>query len=556
MLRDYQAELKAGIIDGWSRVRFEGIDRPNVLAVMATGAGKTVVMSDIAHEEPGATAEIAHRQELVLQISTALARTGTYHRIVAPPAVQRFISQYHTEEVGSSFVHQGAPHAVLSVDTLIRREEELDRWRKQVTLWQTDEGHHLLLTNKWGRGVQLFPRARGIGWTAYPGRSDRKSLKHGHGGVFHHMVLGPDAQYLIDRKFLVPAIIYGPTPSIDVSNIPVTPSGDYSPVQLRDETQKSTIVGDTVQSWFKWAGPFVDGAGSTGKRTVCFCVDVQHANQTVNAFRAAGVSTAIITDKTPDADRVNIMRRFRRGDITMLVNVDILGEGVDVPAIECVIMARPTESFQIYTQQFGRLLRILLGKTHGILIDQVGNVIRHNGPPTRHRILSLDPPERRRKRVLGDVNTLVPMTACGGCSRTYERTFPACPYCGTVPVPGTRPSIEQVDGDLTQYDEAFLRLLTAEADRLVGAVKVPFSKGSGISSAVLAQHNLTAAAQRDLRSSMDWWAGAVVPDLPYQRQLRTFYHRFGIDVATAKTLKQADAEKLQAAIWSDVNAAR
>jgi DNA repair protein RadD len=545
MLRPYQTKLKNDILEQWSH------GRRFVCAVLPTGGGKTVIMADIANDERGATAEIAHRQELVFQIAKALATAGVYHRVIGSTKLQRFVAGWQVREFGRSFVHDQAPHAVISVDTILRREEDLKRWLPQVSLWQTDEGHHLQQINKWGRAAALFKNARGVGWTAEPSRGDRKSLHIDHGGCFDSIAIGPDMQWLIDNRFLVPWVIYGPTPSIDVSSVPIGASGEYVQEALRVEAHKSTITGDIVRDYLRLA---------PGKRGATFVVDLALCADTVKAFQHYGVPAAMISSNTPDDVRVGIMADFRCGLLRQVVNVDILGEGVDVAGIEVVSMGRPTASYQVYKQQGGRCSRIDWdnGKTHGIIIDHVGNVIRHKGPPYRHRTTSLEPLETKRKRgVLGEVNDPTEAgTTCRNpeCLRYYERLHPKCPHCGFKPEPGGRDRPEQVDGDLLEYSPELLAALTGEAERITGPAEIAYgSRGAQVGSFI--NWNARAAAQRELRDSMAFWAGCHPHD-SISQVYRRFYLTFNIDAATARTLGAADAAKLQAAIWESINAER
>lgn len=543
MLRPYQQDLKNKIYEGW-----QGNNR-NICAVLPTGGGKTKIMASIAGESRGATAELAHRQELVSQISLALARDGIYHRIIAPDGVIRFISAYQSKNFGASFVHHGAPHAVISVDTINNRTEELARWMDQVHIWQCDECHHLAGGNKWAQAVSRFKNAWGVGWTAWPGRADRKLLGRAGGGVFDLMTVGPDMRQLIELGFLTDYVIFGPPPSYDGGQLDISKTtGDVNPNQLRDVAHKSTITGDIVRDYLRL---------TPGKRGVSFVVDVQLAAETVQAFEQAGVPAAMISAKTPDNVRIGRMDDFRNGFIKQMVNVDILGEGVDVPGIEVVSMGRYTESFSLFIQQFGRMLRILPGKYHGYLIDHVGNVLRH-GIPDRYNGLTLEAPERRKTRKAGEIglDLAIPLMNCRNplCLRTFERIHAACPHCGWKPEPGGRDRPEQVDGDLTEYGPDLLRKLRGEADRIMAAPVLP-TRNRGAASGALAQHNNRAAAQRDLRNAMAYWAGIQreIYDRNDSQSYRLFYHRFGIDTETAKTLGLADATKLTELLWKDMN---
>lgn len=489
--------------------------------------------------------EIAHRQELVFQIAMAHARIGLFHRIIAPPRVIAFISNYQGRTLGRSFVHSGSPHAIASVDTLLRRKEELKDWIDQVDLAQTDEGHHALITNKWGQALEWFKRAWKAAWTATPLRSDRRSLRRGDGltGVYDHMVIGPSMRELIEMGNLCDYQIYGPTPSIDRSTLPVGKSGDFSPAPMRAAAERSTITGDIVRDYLRIA---------PGKRGVSFVVDVQLAAETVAAFMQAGVPAAMISAETPDDVRVPIMEDFRNGFLKQLINVDILGEGVDVPGIEVVSMGRPTESFGLYAQQFGRMLRPLPGKLFGILIDHVGNVLRH-GLPDAPREWSLDAPERRKVKHLEDLNDTIPLTTCTECMRVYPATKAKCPHCKAAPKPGGRDRPEQVDGDLTMYSPDLLAQLRRQADEIMQINVSSATRGAQVGS--LAAGNLRVAAQRDLRESLAWWAGVMtdVHGMDLQESYRTFYHRFGVDVATAQTYGIKEATALKDLIWKDIN---
>jgi len=117
----------------------------------------TVLLAEIVHNHVGASCVIAHRQELVSQISVALARAGVRHRIIAPRPIVKAIMSAHLEEVGHCWIDPTAQVAVAGVDTLKNRVDAERRFLAQVTLWVQDEAHHVLKGNKWGKVVKLFP---------------------------------------------------------------------------------------------------------------------------------------------------------------------------------------------------------------------------------------------------------------------------------------------------------------------------------------------------------------------------------------------------------------
>jgi len=189
-------------------------------------------------------------------------------------------------------------------------------------------------------------------------------------------------------------------------------------------------------------------------------------------------------------------------------------------------------------QQFGRGLRPLDGKTHGILIDHVGNTIRH-GLPDAPRVWTLD---RRERRSRGAPDDVTPVHACPKCTGIYERVLPACPYCNHVPTPATRSSPEAVDGDLMELDAATLARLRGEIDK---PLVVPYGASPEIVGAVKKRHRERGEAQDALRAVMATWGGWRTGAGDSVRvQQRRFFHTFGVDVLSAMALNRADADAL------------
>lgn len=507
----------------------------NVLAVAPTGSGKTALKASIFAECRLPAFAIAHRQELVSQISDAIAETGVYHRIIAPNAVVKFCISQHLKKFGKSFHHNQAPMAVAGVDTLLARADTLTQLLNQTKIWDIDEAHHVLQNNKWGKSVNLFPDAWGLGVTASPIRCDRRSLGRKRSGVFDKLVVGPTPRELINRGYLCDYKIFGPPESVDISDVHISDAtGEFNPEELRRAHHRSTITGDIVDHYLRLA---------PGKRGITFVVDVEIAVQTAAAFVAKGVPAVAISAKTNDGLRTAYMERFRSGEILQMVNVDLFGEGLDVPAVEVVSMGRHTQSYGLYIQQFGRMLRPFEGKQFGILIDHVGNVKRHK-LPDRDRAWSLDDEERGRRKI--NPADKIPVTTCIRCWNPYEAVTKTCPFCGYVTEPGGRSAPEFVDGDLIEYSPELLKALGQEIARVDGAFHAP----NGMTPAAY-KHTQNAwdnrqNAQRALRDCIALWAGIQreIYDRSDSESYRRFYFMFGIDVMTAQTLNAADAEKL------------
>lgn len=527
MLRDYQSRQKDEIYDAWrSGAR-------NVLAVAPTGAGKTKLKATIVKEVNAPFCMIAHRQELVSQISLALAREQVRHRVIAPKAIIQFIIRQHIKHTGNNWYNDRADAGVAGVDTLVRAKGATLDWTRRVVYWSTDEAHHLTPNNKWGTATQLFPNAYGLGVTATPVRTDKKPMGRAQGGVFDVMVQGPQMRDLINRGYLSDYRIFVPPASINADEIEISKTtGDFNEHKMRAVSHESTITGDIVRDYMRFGA---------GKRGITFVVDVDTAKETAAKFKANGVSAEAVSANTPDNVRADFIERFVSGDILQLINVDLFGEGFDVPACEIVSMGRPTQSYGLYVQQFGRALRPANGKTHGIIIDHVGNVIRH-GLPDREIEWTFGEIPKRKKRATDEL----PLTSCIQCFQPYERFRSRCPYCGYKPVPAGRGSIKQVDGDLVELSPEWLAQMRGEVDKISDAPLIPRDVTPMVADAIRKRWNARRAAQDVLRTNIAQWAGVQkhVEGLEDSEIWRKFYLLAGIDMMTAQTLGEPEAKAL------------
>jgi len=526
-LRPYQLDIKQDVMKSW-------LKHNNVLAVLPTGAGKTVVFSEIIKDHAGASCAIAHRQELVTQISLALAQDGVRHRIIGPDKVVRLAVKIHMDELGHSYYDPAAKCAVAGVDTLIRRGETLEKWLNSVTLWVQDEAHHQLKGNKWGIAADMFPNAKGLGVTATPLRADGKGLGRSADGLIDDMIIGPSMRELINMGYLTDYRLFAPeTKDLDLTTVDISKStGDYSHNKLVKAIRKSRIIGDVVEHYLRIA---------PNKLGITFATDVETATDIAKRFNDAGVPAAIVSAKTPDSERVGIVRKFRSRKLLQLVNVDLFGEGFDLPAIEVVSMARPTFSYGLYVQQFGRALRIMDGKSEAIIIDHVGSIVHHELPDAP-RMWSLNSRDKRSNKT---VNDGTPVRACPSCTAVYERIYAACPYCGHKPVVEGRAGPDQVDGDLAEIDPLVLAKMRGEISRIDDQVYYPQGLAAPARARLNRIHGERQEMQGALRASVSWWAG-------YQKHLgrsdseshRRFYHMFNIDIMSAQALNRNDALEL------------
>lgn len=531
--RWYQKQLLDGAQEAWA------VGHKNLLLVSPPRSGKTktaVWLSEPFLQRGEHVCFQVHREELVRQICMEYAEFGYEHNILAPDDVIASIIQRQVAEFGRSFFNPNAIVTIGGVDTINARAARLVQWASRIRLWMTDEAHHLLVDNKWGKVVALFPHAFGVGFTATPARTDRKSLARSQGGVFDHMVLGPTARRLIDEGHICDYRIIAPPSSIDRDNIRTGKSGDFTQKGLTDAQKHSTITGDCVASYQRF---------TPGEQAVVFAVDIDHAIELCKAYQAAGIDAEVVSSKTNKSVRKAIMKQFEDGQFQVLCNVDLFGEGLNVLGISTVIMARPTKSFVLYVQQFFRALTKADGKHIGTIIDHAGNVGYFGafyGLPDTYNNWTLEN-EERGKRTTRDPD-VTPVTTCTECFEVYEAIHKQCPYCGHTPVPADRSAPEHVTGDLEELDLETLRQLRGEIERIDW---VPDGKPSSPADyAIRRNHEARQKAQSELREAIALWAGVRRDEGDTDSMIyRRFYLKFGTDVMTAQTLGAADAAKLK-----------
>lgn len=537
-LRSYQSDLIDQIESAW----LNGCDAP--LAVMATGGGKTIVFSQILQDTQGQSVLIAHRQELISQPCLALARAGVLYKIIASQAAIREIIALEEQEIGRSHFHINASVTVASVDTLIRRLDDprYKSWGHQVRLVVYDEGHHVLKDNKWGKCRSIFPNARILGLTATPERADGKGLGVHHDGVFDRLIVGPDVRELTHLGWLSPFRIFCPPNDLDLSAVPVTASGDFSPTPLGVAVEKSRIIGDVVEHYRRLA---------YGKRGIVFAANIKHAVSITEAFTVAGIPAALVTSETPVLERNQIVRNFRDGQLWVLVNVDIFGEGFDLPSVEVICMARPTESFGLFAQQFGRGLRTAPGKSHTLILDHVGNVKRHGLPIGRPWTLN-----RRDKRT-NNTTSEIRLTTCLVCFFVFPSSERVCPNCNAPKIVMLRSSPKECDGDLTELSLTALTALMGEVKRVDtdGSTLAEGFRRAGMPDIAARgfekKHRERQEAQQLLRHSIAVWAGGLHGRGVSDSEIyRTFYRQFGMDILTAQTLGAPEAGSLRGRIMA------
>jgi len=395
------------------------------LLCLPTGGGKTIIFTAIANSAAARGRRVlilVHRRELLRQASAKLTAADLDHGLIA-----------------AGIEPSEAPVQVASVQTIARRLSRID-WHPDLII--IDEAHHAT-AGQWEHTLQHWPSAYRLGVTATPCRLDGRGLS----SAFDHLVLGPSMADLITAGYLTSARIYAPPQVADLSGIR-TRAGDYANDQAAAAMDRPTVTGDAIAHYQRLA---------TGQQAIAFCCNIAHAESVCAAFLAAGIRAVVLLGTTTDRDQV--VADFGAGLVQILVTVDVVSEGFDVPAASCAILLRPTKSLGLYLQQVGRVLRPAVDKQLAIILDHVGNVTRH-GFPDDHRDWTLDDGIRRT------AGTPAPsVRTCPECYAAFKPQ-PICPVCGAQCSSIPRP-MRQVAGELQELRRSEVR----QARRKQGAAR-------------------------------------------------------------------------------------
>lgn len=327
---------------------------------------------------------VAHRRELIHQAFDAVERAGGSAGMILAG-----------EEPDPS-----APFQVASVQTLAARG--IPEGNGTLVI---DEAHHAT-SPLYRTLIDRFSRRLGL--TATPFRLDGKGLRS---AGFGQIIVAAWTDDLCADGTLHEPTVYA-AKSIDLSGVKKT-AGDYNLGQLSAAVNGAALNGRIVETWMKRA---------KGRRTVAFAVDIAHAESIAQSFVDAGVRAEIVTGTTPKIERKAILARLAAGVTTIVVNVGVLTEGWDLPALECAIIARPTASLCLHLQQIGRIMRSCEGKEGAIVLDHAGNYGRH-GLVTERLVYSLD---GKVKKGTGEA----PSKCCPECAKVIAAGVRVCPECG------------------------------------------------------------------------------------------------------------------------------
>ena len=337
-LFDYQEDMKERIEKALHLHR-------SVMAQMPTGTGKTylltaVIDSFVSNNPMEKVWIVAHRRELVSQIDETVRKFHSY-------------SASNTSSLLSSV-------KAVSIQWLSKHYDEIEEEPGMIVI---DEAHHAL-AKTYKEMWERFPKAKFLGLTATPCRLNGK----GFTDLFDVLV----------QSWSVPEFISkGRLATYDFVSI----KSDGMTQRLIDSLQKRGADGDyqnkemdmllnkkpSIERLYRSLEEF-----GKDRKGIVYAINISHAQKITKLYQEHGVKAIAIDSKTPATERQQDIEAFKKGDIQVLVNVDIFSEGFDCPDVEFVQLARPTLSLAKYLQMVGRGLRVAKGKKNCVIIDNVG----------------------------------------------------------------------------------------------------------------------------------------------------------------------------------------
>jgi DNA repair protein RadD len=395
------------------------------LLVLPTGSGKTELFVFATVGALGKSSLIlivVHRRELLRQAVNRLVRAGVTCGIIAAnfkPDPDQAVQ-------------------VCSIQTIARRLHQLPKFDLIVL----DECHHAV-AGQWKALVASQPQAKLLGVTATAARLDGKGLGVDDGGIFDDIIVGAEVAALIADGYLAPALCYLPAHHIDLRGVRVR-RGDYDVNDLEQAVAQAGLTGNAIEQYRKCADH---------QPAICFCVSIRHAQDVAEAFRDEGYRAEAVSGKTPKVERDRIINGLGNASVEIVCSCSLIDEGLDVPAVGCVILLRPTKSIVLHRQQIGRGMRPAEGKTALIVLDHASNCLSHGLPESRVE-WTLKGVRKRKKAPATDWQ-------CPQCECLNPAGSRVCAGCGLVREIETpdRADVGRDSGDMALLDQQTLEAL-------------------------------------------------------------------------------------------------
>ena len=371
-LRDYQTDIFEKATEAFRH------GAKGICCVLPCRSGKSYIMARMIKGAKGNVLVLAHRHSLINQHKELLNGLGIL-----------------TDKV--------------RVESVFTEASRLGKYAPDdIDLIIIDEAH--LSEAASYRKVCEYYDCKRVLFTATPSRLDGKPLT-----LADTLITGITAKELIDRGAISDYDYYAPDLGIDTESIDMV-AGEYNNGQLSDLMCQSAIHGDILKYYCTLG---------EGRQAIAYCTSVKHSMQTADMFNANGISAVSIDGGMSMKERDKRMDMFRKGEVQILCNCNLISEGVTLPNASVALLLRPTCSLPLFIQQSCRVLTPVEGKK-AVIIDYVNNVQRH-GMPTETHNWSLSHSLPKRKEFLSDGSLSI--RQCENCFRCFK-TAPVCPFCG------------------------------------------------------------------------------------------------------------------------------
>lgn len=383
-----------------------------------TGSGKTILAGMLAKrglERGSRMLFAAHRRELVLE-----PRKKFIEKMGIPASAIGIVKA--GEE---ALRNPGAPIQIVSIQTVYGKALP----PAQVVV--IDECH-LARAAMYEWLIKQYEGSYIVGLTATPERTDKKPL----GEFFEDIVVVAQPSELFAGGYIaMPRMYTVPDEFLpDLAGIHRS-GGDFDENELTERVMSRPVMGSIPDHW---------ALRARGLRTMLFAASVKHSRAMVDLLNGAGIRAKHVDGKTPTTERDSILDELKRGVIDVICQVGLWIEGLDMPELKCVIMARPTESDVIHRQTTGRILRPWEEVTP-ILLDHAGNC-RRLGLPTADKDYDLFPKKKKRGEGGGNPE----MARHCECGEILPLATAVCPACGKEL---KRKEIKHIDGvDLVEVE--------------------------------------------------------------------------------------------------------
>ncbi len=339
-LRPYQEDAVEAVFAAYAG----GMKRPGL--AMATGAGKTIAFSEVIRRSHERALVIAHRKELIDQAAQKISFVG--------------IDPFDIGVVMATRNEADRPIVVASIQTIAnpRRLAQLGRFGLVVY----DESHHsvsptaIAALRQLGVGKGLGTKALGV--TATWDRSDGVGLD----AIWDQIVYQVDIETLIAAGHLCDIKALTIETHLDMTGVGSS-HGDWDMGEVERRIVQSDYADTLAHAVQEHAAD---------RTSLVFAPNVATAFVYRDAIREAGITSEVVSGKTPRNEREATLRRFNGGRLRSIVNVGVFTEGTDIPRVDCIVMGRPTQSRALYQQMAGRGLRTFPGKDDCTVIDLVG----------------------------------------------------------------------------------------------------------------------------------------------------------------------------------------